>query len=111
MSKSLATLSTELSRLKVLQALLNASEYTLDMEVLCDHQAVSMLQLTENVAWLEENGLVGLDQVDGMTLVQMSRTGMDVALGRLQQPGVRKPDPKANLMSLNTQLIKRTMET
>lgn len=109
MSKSLATLTAELRRLRILQTLLNATEYTADLEMLSDYLAVSMLLLTEDMGWLEENGLVGLDQVDGVTFVQMSRMGKDAALGRLLVPGVRRPDPAANLMSLNAQHIKLTM--
>lgn len=111
MSKSLATYTAELNRLKILQALLPATEYTLDLELLSDYLAIGMLTLTEHVGWLKDQGLVGLDQVDGVTSVRMSRTGKDVALGRTLVSGVRRPDPAAILMSLNAQQIKLKMDS
>ncbi|MBF0400699.1 MAG: ArsR family transcriptional regulator [Magnetococcales bacterium] len=82
MTKSLATLTAELRRLRVLQTLHNSAEYTADLEMLCDYLVVSMMLLIEDAGWLEEHGLVELDQVDGVTSVWLTRLGKDVAMGR-----------------------------
>lgn len=94
MSKSLATLTAELRRLRMLQTLQNSVEYTADVEILSDYLAVGMQTLIEDAGWLEEHGLVELNQVDSVTSVRMTRLGKDVAMGRCQIPGVRRPEPQ-----------------
>ncbi len=94
MTKSLATLTAELRRLRVLQTLHNSAEYTADLEMLCDYLVVSMLLLIEDAGWLEEHGLVELDQIDGVTSVRLTRLGKDVAMGRERILGVRRPEPQ-----------------
>ncbi|MEO5364679.1 MAG: hypothetical protein H7838_13830 [Magnetococcus sp. DMHC-8] len=93
MTKSLATLTAELRRLRVLQTLHNSAGYTADLEMLCDYLVVSMMLLVEDAGWLEEHGLVELDQTDGVTSVRLTRLGKDVAMGRERILGVRRPEP------------------
>ena len=94
MTKSLATLTAELRRLRVLQTLHNSAEYTADLEMLCDYLVISVMLLIEDAGWLEEHGLVELDQVDGVTSVRLTRLGKDVAMGRERILGVRRPEPQ-----------------
>ena len=94
MTKSLATLTVELRRLKILQTLLNATEYTADLEMLGDYLVVGMMPLIEDAGWMEERGLIELDQVDGVTSLRLTRLGKDVAMGRERILGVRRPEPQ-----------------
>ncbi|MEO5363846.1 MAG: hypothetical protein H7838_09525 [Magnetococcus sp. DMHC-8] len=94
MTKSIAKLTAEARRLKLLQTLHNATEYTADLGVLCDYLLVGMMVLLEEVGWLTEHGLVDLDQVDGVTSLRLTRLGKDVAMGRERISGVRRPDPQ-----------------
>lgn len=94
MTKSLATLTTELRRLRILQTLHNSTGYTADTEVLCDYLVVGMMLLIADVGWLADHGLVEWDQVDGVTSVRLTRLGKDVAMGRERILGVRRPEPQ-----------------
>lgn len=93
MSKSLATHTAETLRLRVLRTLQNAVAYTADLNLLCDHLVVGLTTLVGEIQWLEDHGLVEMDQVDGVTTVRLTRLGQDVATGRERLSGVRRPDP------------------
>ena len=94
MTKSLATLTAELRRLRILQTLYNATEYTADLEMMSDYLVVGMMPLIEDAGWMEERGLIELDQVDGVTSLRLTRLGKDVAMGRERILGVRRPEPQ-----------------
>ena len=94
MTKSISKLTVEARRLRILQTLHNATEYTADLDVLCDYLLVGMIVLLEDVGWLADHGLVELDQVDGVTSLRLTRLGKDVAMGRERISGVRRPDPQ-----------------
>ena len=93
MTKSIAKLTIEARRLRILQTLHNATEYVADLDVLCDYLVVGMMPLIEDVGWLEDNVLADMIQTDGVTSVRITRLGKDVAIGRCQLPGVRRPEP------------------
>ena len=94
MTKSIAKLTVEARRLRILQTLHNATEYTADLEVLCDYLLIGMMALLEEVEWLTDHGLVELDRVDDVTSVRLTRLGKDVAMGRERITGVRRPEPQ-----------------
>jgi hypothetical protein len=93
MSKSLATLETEMLRLGVLQTLQRTIGYSASLDLLCEHHNVGMLAMFETVKWLEVQGLVEFDRIDGTDTVKITRLGQDVALGRTLINGVRRPSP------------------
>ena len=94
MTKSIAKFTVEARRLRILQTLHNATEYTADLEVLCDYLLIGMMALLEEVEWLTDHGLVELDRVDDVTSVRLTRLGKDVAMGRERITGVRRPEPQ-----------------
>ena len=94
MTKSISKLTVEARRLRILQTLHNATEYTADLDVLCDYLLVGMIVLLEDVGWLTDHGLVELDLVDGVTSLRLTRLGKDVAMGRERISGVRRPEPQ-----------------
>jgi hypothetical protein len=94
MTKSLATLTAEARRLSILQTLQNAIEYTINLDLLCDHLHVGIMTMVDEMQWLEDHGLAELDQIDGITKVRLTRLGKDIAAGREQLLGVRRPDPQ-----------------
>jgi len=49
-------------------------------------------QVSSLTEWLKENGLVTLETLgEGIRIVKLTERGEDVALGKIKQPGVRKP--------------------
>lgn len=51
--------------------------------------SVSLDRVATDCAWLAEQGLVEFDA----TVVTLTERGMDVVMGRVIQPGVRRPEP------------------
>ena len=93
MTKSLATLVVESRRLKILQTLQNSVGYTADLDLLCDYLVVGAIHLIEDAGWLEDNGLVEMNINEGVTSLRITRQGKDIAMGRCQIIGVRRPEP------------------
>ncbi|MDR2221004.1 MAG: hypothetical protein LBE24_10585 [Methylobacillus sp.] len=82
-------------RLAILLAIYFAPAYTLNRLALRDTvektgYVMSSDLFTAELAWLEEMGLI-----EGVTIhaVTLTERGADVALGRSQTPGVRRPGP------------------
>lgn len=48
-------------------------------------------QVKSELVWLEEQGLVELDDVGGVIVVKINQRGCDVAEGRITVPGVKRP--------------------
>ncbi len=44
-------------------------------------------------AWLAEQGLVDVADIAGVQIAKLSGRGLDVALGRVAHPGVKRPRP------------------
>lgn len=85
-------------RLCILQALAEDADYSqnehvLDAVLSSFGHSLPGSQLRAQVAWLEEQGLVTLGDVAGVMVAQLTRRGMDVAAGRANVPGVRRPGP------------------
>jgi len=56
------------------------------------HEPSADLIATE-LAWLAEQGLIERTAWDRVILLELTARGLDVALGRAQVPGVRRPAP------------------
>ena len=89
-------------RLCVLRTLASAPERRANHATLCDLLAVlghsvSNEAMLADLAWLEEMGLVACEVLApgarGCTVPTLTQRGYDVALGRAQCPGVRRPLP------------------
>jgi hypothetical protein len=55
---------------------------------------VSRDKVRTNVTWLQEQGLVSVEMVGRTQVATLTARGIDVALGRSTQPGVKRPEPK-----------------
>lgn len=56
---------------------------------------VSADRIAQDLAWLKEQGLITLDQVEGVSIATLTERGADVATGRAVVPGVQRPAPGA----------------
>lgn len=83
-------------RLVLLRVLLDSSAYTANEYILqqmaeqLGHVASADLIRTD-LAWLREQGLISLDQVADVHIGRLSARGEDVARGRIEVPGVKRP--------------------
>lgn len=90
---------TEDRRLSLLLVLALTPGYTTNVFLLRDAigdiygHAASIDQVTGDIAWLAEQGLVTSRAVSDVTLATMTTRGADVAAGRAVVPGVKKPTP------------------
>ncbi|WP_422097005.1 ArsR family transcriptional regulator [Variovorax sp.] len=48
-------------------------------------------QIKGDIAWLQEQGLVTFDDVEGVYVATLTTRGADVAAGRAVVPGVKRP--------------------
>lgn len=48
-------------------------------------------QVKSDIAWLQEQGLVTFDDVEGVYVATLTTRGADVAAGRAVVPGVKRP--------------------
>jgi hypothetical protein len=95
---SYAKLREEDRRLTILRLLSDSNEYKAHEYLLQEAlerlgHAVSGDRLRADLAWLEEAGLVELDAVADVQVPRLTGRGLDVAQGRTQHPGVRRPRP------------------
>lgn len=82
-------------RLAMLLALYFAPAYTMNRHALREQVERTGYVMSSDLfmveaAWLHETGLVELLELDTM---QLTERGADVALGKAQTPGVRRPGP------------------
>lgn len=83
-------------RLVLLRVLLQSPAYT-GNEYMLQQMAeqlghvVSADQIRTDLAWLAEQGLVALETVQGVQIARLLGRGEDVARGRVEVPGVKKP--------------------
>lgn len=92
------TLSAHL-RLTVLRLLAEQPEYALNEAVLRDLVIPfgflpSRDQLRTQLTWLAEQGLITREDLSGLWVATITPRGEDVAMGRVEQPGVKRPGPK-----------------
>jgi hypothetical protein len=98
MSMSYAQFETEDRRLVVLRALEHAAQYRANALLLQRYcqavgHTVSADRLQQDLAWLKEQTLVELEQVQGVAVATLTTRGLDVATGRAVVPGVHRPQP------------------
>ncbi len=96
--KSFADYTTEDRRLTLLRGLVAATQWKANAFLLqrfCESlgHTASADRIEQDLAWLEEQGLVKLDKSSGTTVAQLTRRGDDVACGRVEVPGVQRPVP------------------
>ncbi len=85
-------------RLVLLRALQNAAQYKANAYLLrrfCEHlgHVASEDRIAADLAWLQEQGLVVLDEHMGVTVANLTPRGLDVAAGSATVPGVARPRP------------------
>ena len=51
--------------------------------------------MAADLSWLRDKDLVSIEDHSGFLVVTITAQGLDVALGRARQDGVRRPVPKA----------------
>lgn len=71
----------------------SANEYTVQAVLEDMAHAVSQDKLRGELAWLGEQALLALSMVGGVTIARLTERGLDVARGRVQVPGVKRPQP------------------
>jgi hypothetical protein len=86
-------------RIALLRQLLDAPEYRANSSIL--HSIMPKLglsatrdQIKTELAWLREQSLVAIDDLDGLLVVTATERGIDVAEGRAVVPGVQRPTPR-----------------
>lgn len=89
---------TEDRRLTLLKGLENATAYKAAQFLLgryCEQfgHTVSQDQIRTDLAWLREQGLVTVDEPEGVYVATLTSRGLDVATGRARAPGVARPQP------------------
>jgi hypothetical protein len=87
-------------RICLLRLLEEAPEYEANNAILGDGVAIYGLRVTRDLvntelSWLDEQGLIKLQQVSGsISVARLTSRGLDVARGRATVPGVRKRGPE-----------------
>ena len=83
-------------RLVILRVLLESAAYTANEYLL--HSMVERLghvvssdRIVTDLAWLGEQGLISVDEVAGVRIARLLARGEDVARGRAEVPGVKRP--------------------
>ena len=85
-------------RLVILRVLADSTGYAANefilQAILADMaHDVSSDKLRAELAWLHEQGLLGTNSVGGVQIATLTERGLDVARGRAQVPGVKRPQP------------------
>ena len=99
MSLKLRQIIVEDRRLVFLRFLAEANDYSNNEFVIRDALVymghnVSLDQVHTDAAWLEEQGLVTISAVvPDLSVYRLTSRGKDVAGGRAEVPGVKRPEP------------------
>lgn len=86
-------------RLAILRTLAEDAGYSLNESVLqscldaLGHN-VSRDRVRTDLRWLEEQGLVTLEEVVSVLVATLTGRGADVAAGRAAVPGIKRPRPR-----------------
>lgn len=86
-------------RLEILSALEQDPDYSHNefiLQSILRHRGHSLSTDTMRVhlRWLEEQGLVKIDESSGVLVAALTRRGEDVALGHSRVPGIARPRPE-----------------
>lgn len=93
-------MKTEDARLVLLRSLAEDPDYRLNeslLQTILDQfgHAMSRDRIRTELRWLEEQGLISVELVAGVTMVATLTTrGADVASGRARVDGVKRPSPR-----------------
>lgn len=91
-------LVTQNVRLAILQALAQDEDYSHNQDILqmflskLGH-GVSIDRVRTELRWLEEQGLVTIEDIGGLLVAKLSRRGDDIAKGRGRVDGIARPRP------------------
>lgn len=93
-----ATLLEQDRRLTILLMLVESPDYKANhflIQAALDGfgHTVSMDRVKADLAWLAEQGLVTIQETAAVQVPQLTDRGLDVAQGRVQHPGVKRPRP------------------
>lgn len=96
MSNDFANHLTEDRRLVLLRVLLESGGYTANEYML--HSMVERLghlvstdRIHTDLAWLQEQSLITVDVVASVRIAKLLTRGEDVARGRIEVPGIKRP--------------------
>lgn len=93
--KTLAELQTENRRGAMLYFLADDAQYSMNTYLLLSAlsdvgYARYLNEVNDDAAWMEEQGLVTREETEDMTIITLTRRGLDVAQGALWVPGVKR---------------------
>lgn len=96
--KTFAQLQAENRRCAFLRFLGEDQDYAMNTSLLQSAldavgHGVSRDCVNADAVWLEEQGLVSCENLDGIIVVKITQRGLDVAEGRAVVPGVKRPGP------------------
>lgn len=99
MSKSFSVKVTEQQRLVLLQALAQDSDYRandLILAVWLDETGMTLStdKLRTELSWLEQQGMITLEQLGNMQIATLSGRGLDIAQGKATSAGIARPRPE-----------------
>lgn len=101
MNKTFATVMAEDRRLSILLCLEKAAGYRSNHFLLTHYldaihaHKVSHDVVRSDLAWLCEQGLITTAEIDDQLTAQLTTRGADVACGRSEVPGIKRPMPGA----------------
>lgn len=86
-------------RITILRLMLPAPGYRLNESLLHGQLpsrgfSIARDQVRTEMAWLAQQGLVHVDDLDGLLVAELSLQGVDVANGHATHPDVQRPSPK-----------------
>jgi len=95
---SYSTVVTEHLRITILRLLVEQPDYTLNDSLLRDLVPQFGFRPSRDIirtqlAWLEEQGLVTVDQSGSCHVVRLIERGEEVAKGYATVPGIKRPTP------------------
>lgn len=96
MSKTFSDFLRHDQRLVLLRLLAEMPSYRANSSVLAIAlerygHAMTRDQVKTELRWLEEQGLLGIEDLDTVLVATLRERGQDVAMGRTTVPGVKRP--------------------
>ena len=96
---SFAKFEEEDRKLVILRLLAEDNDYRVNSAILQQGidlygHSVSRDRLHTDLVWLAEQDLVTTENINSVLVVKLTQRGLDVANGRANVPGVRRPGPR-----------------